>query len=356
SARSLGHGPIATFFHLTLPLLRPSITSGAMLVALYSLSDFGAVSLLQFNSFTRAIYTQYTASLNRSGAAVLALMLIFLTFSMLSLEAWTRGKARYHNVGSGAKRRHTTVPLGRWTWPALLFCTIVVLLALGMPITVLVYWLLRGLQAGETLRTLWVATGNSLYASGLAAVVATAMALPIAFLAARYPGRTSRVISRMAYVGYALPGIVVALSLVFFGANYVPFLYQTMPMLLLAYTVRFLPEAIGAIEAALLQINPRLEEAARSLGYGPLSALFRITLPLARAGIINAAMLVFLTTMKELPSTLLLGPIGFETLATRIWSATAEGFFARAAAPALILVLFSTLSLLPILTATQERK
>ncbi len=354
SSRSLGHGAWTTFFRLTLPLLRPAITAGGLLVSLYTLSDFGAVSLLQYKSFTWAIYIQYTASLNRSGAAVLSLMLLLLTFGILAVEAWMQGHARYYSLGSGAKRRHPLVHLGRWKWVALLFCGAVVFLALVMPLGVLGYWLVRGLRAGETLRALGGALGSSLWASALAAVATVLVALPIAFLVIRFPGRGSRAIGRIAYLGYGLPGIVVTLSLIFFGANYALPLYQTMFLLVFAYVVRFLPQALGAIESALRQINPRVEEAARSLGYSPLRVLFRITFPLARGGIASAAALVFLTTMKELPATLLLGPTGFETLATRIWSATAEGFFARAAAPALLLVLFSALSLLPLLATTRE--
>lgn len=355
SARSLGHGTWSTFFRLTVPLLRPAITSGALLVALYTLSDFGAVSLMQFDSFTRAIYVQYTSSLNRSGAAVLALMLVILTFSILALESWTRGQVRYYSVGSGSKRRHQPIKLGRWTWLALLFCAIIVLLALILPLGVLTFWLIRGLSAGNTLRSLWEATANSLYASGLAAIATTLVALPIAFWVVRYPGRQSHTVERMAYIGYALPGVVVALSLVFFGARYVPLLYQTIFIMIFAYTVRFLPQALGSVESALQQVSPRMEEAARSLGYSPLAVLFRITFPVARGGITSAAALVFLTTMKELPVTLILGPLGFQTLATRIWSATDEGFFARAAAPALILVLFSALSMIPVLLSTREK-
>ena len=354
SARSLGHGSWSTFRHLTLPLLRPSITAGGLLVALYTLSDFGAVSMMQFDSFTRVIYMQYTASLNRSSAAVLALMLVVLTFSILAIETWTRGQIRYYSVGSGSKRRQQPIALGRWKWPALLFCGFIVLIALIMPLGVLTFWLIRGIYAGETLQSLWKLIGNSLYASGLSALATTLVALPIAFWVVRYPGRPSRSVERMAYVGYALPGVVVALSLVFFGARYVPLLYQTMAIMIFAYVVRFLPQALGSIEAALEQVNPRMEEAARSLGYAPLSVLFRITFPIARGGIASAAALVFLTTMKELPVTLILSPIGFKTLATRIWSATDEGFFALGAAPALVLVLFSALSILPILFTTRE--
>ncbi len=145
----------------------------------------------------------------------------------------------------------------------------------------------------------------------------------------------------MTYLGYALPGIVLALALVFFGSNYVPAIYGTLGILLFAYVVHFLPQAVGATRSALLQVRPSVEEAARGLGRSPAGVLATVTAPLTRSGIIAGGALVFLTTMKELPATLLLGPIGFDTLATRVWTATSEAFFARAAAPAMLLILLS---------------
>lgn len=354
TARSLGHGPPAVFFRLTLPLLRPAITAGGLLVALYALSDFGAVSLLQFDSFTRVIYLQYISSLNRASAALFALMLVALTLTILYIEGKTRGQGRFYEAGSGSRRRARPLPLGRWRLPALLFCALITLVALGMPIGVLLFWLVRGLRAGESLRALWGPAANSLLGSGLAALVTTAAAVPLAFWTTRFPGRPAVLVGRVAYIGYALPGVVVALALVFVGARVVPIVYQTLPMLIFAYLVRFLPQALGAVATALAQVNPRIEEAARSLGSGPLHVLATVTLPLTRGGLTSAAALVFLTTMKELPSTLLLAPIGFDTLATRTWSAAGEGFFALAAAPALLLVLVSALSLLPVLATTRD--
>ncbi|NJN97503.1 MAG: iron ABC transporter permease, partial [Anaerolineales bacterium] len=175
-----------------------------------------------------------------------------------------------------------------------------------------------------------------------------------AVLSIRFPGRRSRWLERSAYVGYALPGIVIALALVFFGANYATFLYQTLAMLVFAYVVRFLPQAIGSARASLLQVSPRLEEAARCLGRTPTQTLTSITVPLLKPGLLTGLALVFLTAMKELPATLLLGPTGFQTLATRIWSATEHVFFAQAAAPALLLVLVSAASVWLILI--QEEK
>jgi iron(III) transport system permease protein len=341
AARSLGNGAWTAFFRVTLPQMKPAIVAGSLLVALYVLSDFGAVSLLQYDSFSREIYIQYRSAFDRTPAAILALMLVALTAAILFLESRTRGRGRYHRSAAGAARSGTTVALGRWRWPALLFGGGVVALALAAPVGVLSFWLVRGLTEGEPLRTLWTAAWSSVYASGLAAGVVALAALPVAVLTVRFPRWLSGLVERMTYLGYALPGIVLALSLVFFGANYAPWAYQTLGLLVFAYAVHFLPQAVGATRAALLQVHPSTEEAARGLGRSPASVVATVTAPLASSGILAGAALVFLTTMKELPATLLLSPTGFETLATRIWSATTSAFFARAAAPALLLILLS---------------
>ncbi len=357
ASRSLGSGGWSTFFRVTLPQLRPAIVAGALLVALYSLSDFGAVSLLQFDSFSREIYTQYRSAFDRTPAAILGLMLVALTGAILALEARTRGRARYHRSSAGSVRPRggTVVALGRWRWPALLFCGAVVLLALVVPVGVLVFWLARGLASGEPLRLLWGAAFDSVYVSALAAAVAALAALPVAILAVRFPGWMAGLIERLSYLGYALPGIVLALSLVFFGANYAPGLYGTLALLVFAYAVHFLPQAVGATRATLLQVSPSVEEAARGLGRGPAGVMATVTAPLASSGIIAGSALVFLTTMKELPATLLLAPLGFDTLATSIWTATSEAFFARAAAPALLLVLVSALPMYLLLIKERSR-
>jgi iron(III) transport system permease protein len=175
----------------------------------------------------------------------------------------------------------------------------------------------------------------------MAALVTVLAALPMAILTVRFPGRLALVLERLAYLGFALPGITIALSLVFFGANYTPFLYQSLGMLVAAYLVLFLPAAVGAARTSLLQVGPNVEQAARSLGRRPLGVFTSVTLPLMRPGLVAGAALVFLLTMKELPATLILGPIGFRTVATVIWSAASEALFAQAAAAALLLVLVS---------------
>ena len=342
-SRNLGHGQWDTFWRVTLPQLRPALAAGGLLIALYTLSDFGAVSLLHYETFTWAIYLQYQASLDRTIAAALSLVLVAVTVVILLVDLSLRGRARYHRSSSGAARPSAPVKLGRWRWPALAFCALTVTGALVMPVAVLLYWLAQALHAGEPLRAVWGAAANSAYASGLAALVAIAAALPVAILAVRYPGAVSALLERFTYMGFALPGIVLALALVFFGANFATPLYQTLAMLVFAYVILFLPQAVGTCRTALLQVSPRLEEAARSLGRTPTQVVTTITLPLIRPGILAGAALVFLSTMKELPATLLLSPIGFRSLATTIWSATDNGFLARAAVPALLLILVSSL-------------
>ena len=320
----------------------PRLGQVAFLVALYVLRDFGAVALMRYDTFTRVIYTQYR-SFDRSQAAVFAFFLIALTLLMVSFEVRLHGSARYYRSGSSVARSPNRVSLGRWRGAALALCAFIAGLGLLLPTSERLFWLVRGLRAGEVVSTLGTATVNSLTASGSGAVVVVLAAIPVAVLVVRHPGRWSRILDRLTYSAFALPGIAIALALVYWGINFVRPLYQTLPMLLLAYTVLFLPQAIGALRTGLLQIPPSLEEAARSLGRRPLMTFLTITAPLLRPAFIAATSLVFLTAMKELPATLILAPTGFRTLATEVWSAVSEAFFARAAGPALLIVLLSSL-------------
>ncbi len=354
-AQTLGYSRRDTFFHVTLPCLYPAIASGGLLVILYSLSDFGTPSLMRFDSFTRVIYVQYQSSFDRSMAALLSLVLAGLAAGILIMEHRARSKAKYYTIGSGSRRPARVIELGRWRWPALIFCSLVVVLALVMPLGVIIYWLVRGLLMSEPLISSWYLVLNSIYVSGLATFAAVLLALPVAFLAVRFPSPLSSLMERSTYTGFALPGIVVALSLVFFGANYLTPLYQSFAMLIFAYVVLFISQAVGTARTSLLLINPALEEAARSLGCGFWQSLRRVTLPLIRSGLFTGAALVFLSVMKELPATLLLAPTGFRTLATGIFSATDDAFFARAAVPALLLIAVSALSMIVIISQ-QERQ
>jgi iron(III) transport system permease protein len=341
AARGLGRSPLATFASVTLPSLRPALGASALLVALYVLSDFGVVSLMNYDALTRAIFLQYRSLFDRDPAAVLALVLVALTAVVLVLEARIHSRGRLYRSTPGTPRRARPVALGRWRFPALAFCAATIGVFLALPVGVLTYWLVRGLRQERELGVTWEEAANSLTASGLAAAAATVAAIPIAVLAVRYASPSSRLLERLAFGANALPGIVVALSLVFFAARYATPVYQTLTLLVFAYVIRFLPQSLAGTESALQRVDPRLEDAARSLGRSPLNVLVTVTLPLARPGIAAGAALVFLSAMKELPATLLLRPIGFDTLATEIWSLTSVAAYSRASVPALVLVAVS---------------
>lgn len=345
ASRTLGHGPGATFRHVTLPQLRPALVAGGLLVALYVLRDFGAVSIMRYDTFTRVIYVQYQSAFDRHGAALLALLLVAMTLGLLVVEKGFEQRARYHATGGQAARRAPTVPLGRWRWPAVALCAGVTSLALVLPGLILAYWLARGIAAGETVPMLGAATWHSILGSSLAALLALGLALPIALLSVRRPGRASRWLGRVTWTSQALPGLVVALALVFFSVRFARPLYQTLALLVAAYALLFLPQALGAVRTSLLQVQPSVEEAGRTLGRGPWRVFTSVTLPLVGPGIAAGLALVALTALKELPATLILSPIGFNTLATGVWSAVSEAFFARAAAPALLLILLSSVPL-----------
>lgn len=338
AACSLGRSPRSTFFGVVLPQLRPSLVAGGLLVALYSLRDFGTPSLMQFDAFTRVIFLQYKTSFDRHAAAASALMLVGLIVFILWLEQKARSRAAYYSRGSAGGRCVKVTRLGAWKWLAVAFCVTLVGLSLVLPIGITIFWLIRGLTANATFPNLLPAILNSMGASTLAAVVATLCALPVAILSVRFPSRLTAIVERMTYIGFGLPGIAIALSLVFFGANYLPWLYQTLPMLIFAYLVLFLPQSVGTVRSSLLQVNPQLEESARLLGRNQWQTLKQITLPLVRPGILAGIAMIFLTAIKELPATLLLAPIGFETLAIQIWKATENVSFAESAAGSLAML------------------
>jgi iron(III) transport system permease protein len=249
-------------------------------------------------------------------------------------------------------------PLNRWRWPAFAFSGLVAFLSLIMPALILLYWFIRGLRQDWLVQTLsdaqkntasfvnlvepaWISIGTAF----VAAIIALFLAIPIALLAVRYSGKAASFFERLSYASYALPGIVVALAFVYAGINFARPLYQTMPMLIAAFMVLFVPQAVGAARSSLTQIPVELEEAGFSQGGTRLAILWHVTLPLMRPGIMAGGLLVFLTVMKELPVTLLLSPLGFSTLPTLVWANISEAFFARAAVPTLLLLVLSSVPL-----------
>lgn len=336
-ARSLGKSAPRTFVLVTLRHIRPAATAGTLLVALYVLSDFGAVSLMRFEAFTMRIYTSYQATFDRTPAAILGCVLVLLAMTLTVGERRARGAAAVRGA-RGATRPATTVPLGKARLPALAGVVALVVLSLGVPIYSLLRWLLVGRSAGVDIPDLMSATWGTVTVSGAGALLTVVLAVPVGVLAARHRGPLTRGIEVASFAGHALPGITVGLALVFFGIRVAPGLYQTTPMLAFAYAVLFLPLAVGAVRTAVTNAPPVLEDVARSLGKGRVATNVRVTLPLAAPGVLAGAALVFLTCAKELPATLLLRPTGTDTLATELWSSTEIGAFAAAAPYAAVLL------------------
>jgi iron(III) transport system permease protein len=342
TAQSLGYSPGMVFLKTIVPQLRPALYSGGLLVTLHVLGDFGAVSLMRFETFSYALFLQYTAAFDRIYAAWLAIFLILMTISVLFVDARLLRGLRFSRSGRGVGKRNRIMPLKRWKIPAYMFLIGLAFVSLVAPVSTILFWFVS--QPAEIrFGGLWSALGGSLSVSFPSAVLAALLAIPLAYLGVRYPSPISRAFERVAYVGYAIPPLAFALSLIFFTLQTAPFLYQTLILLIGAYTLHYLAEAMGPIRSALYQAPPQIEEAARSFGYHPFRAFLKATLPLLRKGIVASIAFVFLSAMKELPLTFLLSPIGFETMALNVWSYTIEAMFAEAAPFALGIVIVSAL-------------
>jgi iron(III) transport system permease protein len=353
AARGLGASRWRVFRTVTVPQLRPAIGAGALLAALYTLSDFGAVSLMRFAAFTTAIYAQYAGRIDRTPAAVLSVLLILIALVIIWAEGRTRGRAAYHSNRPARARAPQKLSTGERI-SALGFLGTLVTLGVVVPVIVLITWAWRGASVGETVSIDWGAVAGSLIGSSLAAVLAMTAAIPVVVLMVRYHGRASTWLERTVFVTFSLPHITVALAVVFFAVRYLGPWYQSLTVLVVVYASIFLAQATGSAKASLLQVDPSVEEASRGLGRGPLATLRSITIPLIRPGLLAGGALVFLTTMKELPATLLLRPTGFDTLAVRIWSAADELFYARAAASALVLLALSSVPLFFLVLRTRR--
>ncbi|WP_339102543.1 iron ABC transporter permease [Haloterrigena salinisoli] len=361
AARTLNHSTWAAFRRVTLPQVRPGIVAGALLAALYAISDFGTPAIMQLPVFTRQIYVEYNA-FNRNYAALLCLQLLAVVLVVLALEWWVRPGDNVQSSGDGSSG--PVVELGRWRWPAMALPATVTGVALLVPLWILGLWLVTAdPNARPSLGFELEYALNSITVAAAAALVAVLVALPVAYFAARHDSSLSVIFERATYVGFAVPGVALGLALVFFvtgyenvrygsdlATTYLPGLYQTVPLLVFAYVVRFMPQAVGSIRSTTLQVDPTLVEAAHTLGETPLRTFRKITLPLIAPGLTAGAALVFLTTMKELPATLMLRPHDFDTLVTIIWRAQEAAYYQYAAIPALILLVVSGLSILVMLS------
>lgn len=340
AARIQGATPLQVFRRVTLPLLRPAIAAGLAVVVLHVLSDFGAVSMLRYQTFTLAIYLQMSGRFDYQAAAGLSLMLILLSFTFLAMERVFRSRQRYYSGSQDrlvARRRAAPwEQLLIWSWLG-----VIVLFSFALPLAWMVQWTWHAYGQQAIGARFWEYAGNSIMVAAAAASIALVVALPVALYHARERTPLSHVFLQLSSVGFVLPGPVIALGVLAFILSQLPFLYGGLAALVMALVIRFLPLSVQSQEAALQQLTPTIEQAGRILGAGPLENLWRVVLPVVRGGLVSAWVLVFIDALKELPATLLLRPTGFDTLPVRIWIEASEEMLELAAPAALMLVVGS---------------
>ncbi|MGI9623248.1 MAG: ABC transporter permease, partial [Acidimicrobiales bacterium] len=350
SARALGDTVPQAVRRVVLPQIAGSIQAGTLLVFLYTISDFGAVQLMRYDTLTRAIETNYLAR----PPVAFALSLILLTVAATVVVFERIVSRRLPATGTARAQRPVEYRLGRWRWPATGFVAVVAAMGVGAPVAALIDWAADGLfRSSRGARPLTIdsdkvieAAGNTLESSALTAVIAVMAVLPIAFLVGRYRDRIGSGSHAVVIATLALPGILIALALRFWtlrsGAAG-DLLSDTLALLVFAYVVRFASLAMGVTLVAVRSVPPRFHDAAATLGASPSRRFRTIDLPIMMPGLLAGAGLVLLSTMKELPISLLIAPIGYPTLTTRIFGSFEDAFVAEAGIMALVLVLMSAI-------------
>lgn len=338
---SLGLGRVVTFARVVLPQLRPALLGGCLLVGLHLLAEFGALQMLQFPTFTTAIYDQYRSSFAGPAANSIASVLVLACLLLVLGETRLRGSARYARAGSGVRREAGRTRLGGLQGVVVLFCVLLVSAALLVPVAALVHWSLVGNSTAFPVRELLAALGSSAGYALAGAVLTTVLALPVAVVSVRLPGRLSGVLESTTYLSSSLPGIVVALAMVTISIRLLPGIYQTNVVLVAAYVIMFLPRAMVNVRSALSQSPPRLDEVAAGLGLNWFARTLRVTVPLIAPGLGAGAAMVFLAVVTELTATLLLSPTGTATLATQFWTHASTLSYGAAAPYGALMVLCS---------------
>lgn len=344
----LGSSLVSTFRRIVLPQIARSLTAGMLLVFLYAISDFGAVAILRYDTLTRAIEANQLA--NRPVALALSLILLVLAGLVVVSE---RAAHRGHlEATTDSVQSITPIALGRWRWPSLAAVAFLLLNAIGAPFAALLDWSIRGfdraqrggrgltIDAGEVASV----TTNTLVVSAITAAVAVLAVLPIALLVGRYRSFIGQAGYTVAIATFALPGILVALSVKFWTLQWdwaFDTFNNTHAALIFAYVVRFAALAMGTTLVAVTAVPERLRDAASTLGAGGWRRTRSVELPIMLPGLLAAAGLVLLSTMKELPISLIVAPIGFQTLTTKTFGSFTESFVAEAGVMALTLVALS---------------
>lgn len=365
AARSLGENQWGGFFRVALPMARPWIAAGLLLALMETLADFGTVSIFNYETFTTAIYKAWFGLFSLPAAAQLASFLLLFAFALLVLEQRQRARQCFTmplRSNGGKKKIHLQ------GWRALcaaLFAGAVLALGFIIPVVQLVLWSVEVFQGDFDQRFFAYFMHSMVLASG-GALLTVSAALLLSYIKRLFKDDKTALMVRLATLGYALPGTVLAVGVfipvawldnilietvkALFGMELSPLLSGSLIALLIAYMIRFMAVGFGAVESAMQRITLSMEEAARSLGVYGMELVRRIHLPLLRGGLYSGLLLVFVDIMKEMPITLMMRPFGWDSLAVRVFEMTSEGEWKRAALPAVILVLAG---LLPILLLTR---
>ena len=341
SAAALGKSPRDIFLMVILPQLRWPVCAGALLVGLHLLGEYGLFVMMRYDTFATAIVDQFESVYNGPAANLLGGVLVLCTAALIGLETLLRGDRRYARLGAGAARQAMRRDLGRWTAPTIALLAVVAALSIGVTLVTLLRWLWIGGTAIWRVDQIGAALGQSLVYAIIGGAITTVLAIPMAWLTVRAPGKVQRVLEAChLYVG-ALPGIIVALALVSITVRVMLPLYQTAATLVFAYVLMFLPRALTGLRSSMAQAPVELERAAMSLGRSPMAAIMTTTMRLAAPGVAASMALVALGVANELTGTLLLAPNGTRTLATKFWALTSELDYAAAAPYAVLMILLS---------------
>ena len=366
AAQALGYSPVAAFFKVALPLARPWIGAGLALVLMEVLADFGAIAVFNFDTFSTAVYKSWFDLHNIGAAAQLAAILVLVVLLLVAAEQRSRNAKRFHVSNP---QQHRAVLQGGMRWLAFGFCLLVFAASFAIPMVQMVAWVLS-IWREQLNSDYWGYAWNTLYLALLTAVITTVLALLLSWIRRRHGDAKTAWVIRLAVLGYAMPGVVLAVGVFIpiawldawlmallepFGIQALGIIKGSLAGMLLALAARFLAVAYHSTDAAMQRITRSQEEACASLGLGPWQTLRRLHLPLLRTGLLSAFLMVVVDVMKEMPITLMLRQFGWDTLAVRVFQLTSESMWEEAALPALAIVLVGLVPVILLVLQTEKK-
>lgn len=355
AARVMGVPRYKRLWSINIRMAYPGIIAGLALALMEVMADFGTVALLRYPTFTEAIYRQMTARFDPSGAAALAFVLVAITFLLLNLERYFRGKRSFEQT-KGSFRSQLLKKLNfQGTIAATAIILLILSLAFFIPASMLIDMAVTAIAKGGIDSRFIKFTLNTIFVSALGATAASILAVPAAYLHARQPNALSRAVYYVSSLGYSLPGPVIAVGILLTIAVLFNWLYGSILLLLMAYVVRFMPISLQSQDSSISMVSKSMEDASRTLGANTWKTFRNILLPLIKRGVLAGWVVVFVDCMKELPATMMLRPLAFDTLAVRVWVEASESLWEMAALPAILIVLAGLLPLMIIIKKMGDR-